>query len=42
LLACADEKVDEGDSCMNGDGPGGAERSGEELELMEDANYDRC
>jgi len=48
MLACgegeeertAKEKVDGGDTGGHGDGPGGAEISGEETERMEDADYD--
>src|SRR6218665_65746 len=35
----AEENMDEGDAGGNGDEPGGAERSVEEKELMEDADY---
>ena len=35
-----EEKVDEGGSVRNGDGLGGAERSGKEMERVEDADYD--
>jgi len=47
MLACGErrrkggrEKEDGGDSGGNGDGPGGAERSSEESEHLEDAEYD--
>lgn len=35
----AKEKVEGGDNGRNEDGPGGAERSGEESECVEDADY---
>jgi len=38
----AKENVDGGDSGRNGDVPGGAKRSGEESERVEDADYDSC
>ena len=36
----AKEKVNGGDNGRNGPGPGGAERSGEESECVEDADHD--